>query len=136
MVKQGILFSIGGIIYYTIEILYRDYSSWQKILVGGLCFILIGLINEFLSWRSPLWLQSIIATIIVTVVEFASGLILNVWLGLGIWEYSQLPFNLQGQICLYYSLVWLVLSVIAIVLDDWLRYWLFGEDRPKYKVLK
>lgn len=135
MVEHSILFTIGGLIYYCIELLYRGYSSWQIIIVGGLCFVFIGLINKFLSWQTPLWLQSIIATIIVTVVEYVSGLILNVWLGLGIWDYSQLPFNLWGQICLYYSLAWLVLSVIAIVLDDWLRYWLFGEDRPKYKLL-
>ena len=133
MVKHSILFVIGGLIYYCLELLYRGFSSWQIIIVGGLCFVIIGLINELFLWSMPLWVQSIIATIAVTAVEYTSGLILNVWLGLCVWDYSHLPFNLNGQICLYFSSVWLILSVVAIVFDDWLRYWLFNEDRPKYK---
>lgn len=133
MVKHSILFTIGGFIYYCMELIYREFSSWQIIIIGGLCFVTIGLINELFTWSMPLWIQSIIATIVVTIVEYTSGLILNLWLGLGVWDYSHLPFNLHGQICLYFSAVWLVLSIIAIVLDDWLRYWLFKEDRPKYK---
>ena len=135
MVKHSVLFAIGGLVYYCIELIYRGYSSWQMIIVGGLCFVLIGLINEFLSWSTPLWLQSIIATITVTTVEYVSGLILNLWLDLHIWDYSNLPFNIHGQICLYFSLTWLALSIVAIVFDDWLRYWLFGEAKPKYKLL-
>jgi uncharacterized membrane protein len=135
VVKHGILFNIGGFVYYYLELLYRGHSTWQMIAVGGLCFVLVGLINELFPWSMPLWLQSIIATVVVTTTEYISGLLLNMWLKLGIWDYSQLPFNLYGQICLYYSLTWLALSLVAIILDDLLRYWLFGEDRPKYKVL-
>ena len=105
------------------------------LIVGGICFVLIGLINELFTWEMPLWLQCVISSVMVTVVEYISGLILNVWLGLGIWDYSKLPYNLHGQICLYYSIVWLVLSVVAIILDDYLRYWLFGEDKPKYRLI-
>ena len=43
-----------------------------------------------------------------------------------------MPFNLLGQICLPFTLLWVALSIVAVVLDDWLRYWLFGEDRPTY----
>ncbi len=134
-IKHILLFAIGGVIYYCIELLWRGHSAWQMIVVGGLCFVGIGLINEVYPWTMPLWLQSIIATGIVTAVEFVSGLILNVWLGLKIWDYSNLPFNLYGQVCLYFSLAWLVLSPIAIVLDDWLRYWMFEEDKPKYRLI-
>lgn len=135
MVKHSILFSIGGLLYYLIELLYRGHSAWPMLIVGGICFVLIGLINELFTWEMPLWLQCVISSVMVTVVEYISGLILNVWLGLGIWDYSKLPYNLHGQICLYYSIVWLVLSVVAIILDDYLRYWLFGEDKPKYRLI-
>ena len=103
-------------------------------LVGGLCFVLVGLINEFMSWDIPLWLQGIIGASIITVLEFISGLILNVWLGLGIWDYSQMSFNLLGQICLPFSLAWFLLSIAAVILDDWLRYWFFGEEYPHYRL--
>lgn len=105
-------------------------------IVGGICFVLIGLINEYLSFDTPLWKQQLIAAVIVTLIEFFSGLILNVWLHMNIWDYSSLPFNLLGQICLEYSLMWILLSLPAILLDDWLRWWLFGEEKPHYKIVQ
>lgn len=129
------LFAIGGLIYYLIEIMWRGYSHISMFILGGICFVLIGLINEYLSFKTPLWKQQLIATAIVTGIELITGLILNVWLQLGIWDYSNLPFNLFGQICLQYSILWFLLSLLAIVLDDWLRYWLFDEEKPHYKIM-
>lgn len=123
---------VGGLIYYGIEVAWRGYSHWTMALVGGVCFILVGGINEFFPWTMPLALQGLIGSAIVTAVELIAGLVLNVWLGLGIWDYSNLPLNFMGQICLPFSLLWILLSVVAVVLDDWLRYWLFGEERPHY----
>ena len=133
--KLSALGFIGGTTYYMIEIMYRGYSHWTMGLLGAFCFIFIGLINEYLSWDTPLWLQGLIGSGIVTTLEFIFGCVLNLWLGLGIWNYSLLPINILGQICLPFSLIWVVLSIIAIILDDWLRYWLFKEDKPKYKWL-
>ncbi|MDR1116839.1 MAG: putative ABC transporter permease [Oscillospiraceae bacterium] len=126
------LFLFGGIIYYCIEIIWRGHSTFSMFVVGGLCFVLIGAINNYFPWHLGLVQQALISCVIVTVIEFISGLILNVWLGLGVWDYSRLPFNLMGQICLLYTVLWIPLSVFAIFLDDWLRHWLFGEDRPRY----
>ncbi|WP_313559081.1 putative ABC transporter permease [Ruminiclostridium cellobioparum] len=135
IVKHICLFTIGGVIYYLFELLWRGHSVWQMVIVGGMCFVVIGLINEVYPWTMPLWLQSTIATGTVTAIELVSGLILNVWLGLRIWDYSNLPFNLYGQVCLYFSLLWLVLSPVAIILDDWLRHWMFEEEKPKYRLI-
>lgn len=129
------LFAIGGLMYYLIEILWRGYSHVSMFIVGGICFILIGLINEHLSFEIPLWKQQLTAALIVTGIEFIAGLVLNVWLQLNIWDYSNLPFNLLGQICLEYSILWFLLSLPAIILDDWLRWWLFGEEKPHYKFM-
>ena len=65
--------------------------------------------------------------------EFAAGCVLNLWLGLGVWDYTDMPFNLMGQICLPFSAVWIVVSAAAILLDDWLRWRLYGEDKPHYR---
>lgn len=100
--------------------------------LGGLSFVLIGLINEHFSWDLSIWIQCLIGCIIITALEYVFGLVLNVWLGLGIWDYSNQPFNLQGQICLQFSLVWYILSGGAIFLDDVLRYALFDEEMPHY----
>jgi uncharacterized membrane protein len=105
------------------------------IAVGGLCFVLIGLINEgILGWDMPLLLQMTIAAAIVTGVELAAGLVLIVWLGLGIWDYSDLPGNLWGQIAPQFFIVWWFLSLAGILLDDYIRYWFFAEQKPKYRL--
>lgn len=52
--------------------------------------------------------------------------------GWNVWDYSDQPFNLLGQICLSYTLLWIPLSAVAIVLDDFLRCLLFGEEWPRY----
>lgn len=127
-----ILICIGGLLYILIEILFRGHSHWTMFCVGGLCFWLIGLLNEILPWEMLLWKQGIVGAVIVTTVEFISGCIINLWLGWNVWDYSDMPFNLLGQICLPFSIAWIGLSAVAIVIDDYLRYWLFGEEKPHY----
>ena len=47
-----------------------------------------------------------------------------------------MPLNYKGQICLPFSILWIFVSIAAVVLDDWLRYWLFGEERPHYTLFR
>ena len=132
ILKHAVLALCGGCVYFLIEMAWRGHSHWTMAVLGGVCFVLIGDINEFIPWNMPLVLQGAIGSGIVTLLELVSGIILNLWLGLGIWDYSNMPFNFLGQICLPFSLLWVALSVVAVILDDGLRYWLFGEDRPTY----
>ena len=132
--KYYALWLVGGIIYYIIELIGRGHSHWSMFILGGLCFIALGLINEVISWHMPLTLQMLIGAGIITVLELITGLIVNKWLGLGVWDYSKLPFNLWGQICLHFTVIWYFLSVVGIVLDDYLRYWFCGEDKPHYTI--
>lgn len=128
-----VLFLIGGTIYYAIEILWRGHSTWQMILVGGICFLFCGSVNEFLNWDMLIWKQMLICSIGITAIEFLAGYILNIVLQLGIWDYSRVPLNILGQICLPFSLAWYILSLPAIILDDYMRYWMFKEEKPKYR---
>lgn len=138
LLKTGVLFGIGGTVYLLIEIIWRAFRNsththWTMFLLGGLCFIAIGAINEYLPWETPFWLQAVTGACIVLMLEFIFGCILNLWLGLNIWDYSNLPFNVLGQICLPFAFAWVFLSGIAIVFDDYLRYWLFNEEKPRYQ---
>lgn len=134
IIKELILFCVGGMAYNVIEVLYRGYTHWTMFVVGGLCFILIGLINETLSWETALWKQMLIGGTVITVVEFVTGCVVNLWLGWNIWDYSQLPLNILGQICMPFYFVWVLLSLVGIVLDDMIRWKCFGEDKPRYKI--
>ena len=125
----------GGVIYYFIELAYRGYSHYTMILVGGLCFVCIGLLNELYTYKMSLIKQMIISCVIVTVIELIAGAILNILLKLKIWDYSNLKFNLFGQISLRTSIIWFFLALPAIYLDDYLRYWMFKEEKPQYKFM-
>lgn len=129
-----ILSSIGGLLYVLCELVFRGYSHWTMFLVGGICFWMIGLINEVIPWKMPLWEQCLIGSFIITAVEFLSGCVINLWLGWDVWDYSNLPFNVLGQVCLPFMALWFFLSAVGIVLDDYLRYWLFSEEKPHYKL--
>lgn len=130
--KIFILFLIGGFIYVAIELGFRGHSHWTMFLLGGLCFILIGSLNNYIPWEMSIIKQGVIGALIVTSLEFIFGLVLNLYLNLGIWDYSNMPFNILGQICLPFSIAWFFLSLVAIFVDDWLRYILFKEEKPHY----
>lgn len=132
LIKAAALFLIGGFLYILIELLYRGYSHWSMFLVGGLMFLAVGRINEVLPWETPLCLQALIGGTMILFVELVSGMILNVWLEWGIWDYSNLPFNVLGQICLPFWAAWIALSVPIILLDDFLCWKMFGGKKPHY----
>lgn len=120
---ETVLFFIGGWIYTGMELIWRGRTHWSMFILGGLCFVLVGLINEHhYKWNQSLILQSIIGAVLITALEFLTGCIVNLWLKWNVWDYSNLPFNLLGQICLYFFLLWIPMSTLCIVLDDWIRY--------------
>ena len=95
-------------------------------LAGGLCFWLIGLLDEV--WPgAPMSVQMVLGTWIIVCAEFAVGMIVNRLMGLGVWDYSAQPHNLLGQVCLPFAAVWTGLAGAAVILDDLLRLALFGE---------
>jgi uncharacterized membrane protein len=132
--KFSFLFLLGGLIYYTIEVLYRGYSHPSMYILGGICFICIGELNEFHNSNLSLISQMLISAIIITILELVTGLIVNKWLKLNVWDYSNLAYNLIGQISLVSTNAWFFLSLPAILLDDWLRYHFFNEEKPHYKI--
>ena len=134
MYKYMTLLLIGGGLYVLVELIWRGRSHWTMFVLGGLCFIGIGLINEIIPWDMPLWQQIIIGACIVTALEFLTGCIVNLWLGWAVWDYSMLPGNVFGQICPQFFLLGLPVALIAIVLDDWLRYWWWAEEHPRYNI--
>lgn len=131
--KATVLFLVGAVLYASIEFLWRGHTHWTMAVLGGLLFLLLGGLNNWIPWEMPLLWQIVTGTVVVTAAEFVAGCILNLWLGLGIWDYSRLPGNILGQICPQFTLAWAGLSLVAIVLDDYIRHWLWDEEPPHYK---
>ena len=132
--KYSVVALIGGVIYGALELIGRGYAHWSMVLLGGLCFVAVGLLNEVIPWEMPLTVQMLCGCLIVTVLEFTCGCVVNIALGWNVWDYSDEWGNLIGQICPKYSVLWYFISLAAILLDDWLRYWFFGEEKPHYKL--
>ena len=128
-----ILFVIGGLIYILIELVARGRTHWTMFIVGGLAFFLIGFINEKYK-KMPLAKQMLIGTLVITALEFTCGCIVNLWLGWNVWDYSNMPLNLLGQICMPFTILWFFLSAVGIILDDYIRHLLWNEAIPKYKL--
>lgn len=132
ILKCFVLFLIGGALYCCLEVLWRGYTHWTMAVVGGFCFIVIGGLNNYIPWEMKIWKQGIVGAVFVTAMELVVGVPLNLFMGLGIWDYSQVPFNFLGQICLPFTVLWFFLSILCIFVDDWLRHILFKEEKPKY----
>ena len=128
------LFLIGGFLYCCIEVIARGFSHISMLIAGGLAFVLIGNLNKTRKDMSLIG-QMFISMIIITFIELFTGIIVNKIMGLDVWDYSNLPYNFQGQICLLFMNIWLFLSAFAIILDDYIRYYFMGEDKPSYKIL-
>lgn len=128
-IKNLIIFLLGGALYVCIELLWRGHSHISMFFVGGLCFLLIGLQNP----RRSVLRQMLRGTALITGLELLSGLLLNRLLGLHVWDYSHLPLNLCGQICLPFCLLWFPLSGLALLAEDWLRHLLFRAPLPHYR---
>lgn len=135
LIKYLFLFLVGGFTYFYMEILYRGYSHFSMIICGGFALILCGSLNQSSRFHPSLVTQVFLSMLIITALEFITGYIVNIRLGLHVWDYSQMPYNFMGQICLAFSLLWLVLSPACIFIDDLIRWIIFDENRPHYKLL-
>ena len=121
-----LLFSIGAALYPLLELLYRRRTHWTMALAGGLCFLSICSVNHLLP-DAPLWLKCLVCAAAVTVIEFMIGCVVNLKFHLGVWNYSHMPLNLLGQICLPFSVVWFVLSLPAMRLGELLEHLFSGQ---------
>ena len=140
-VLSMLLWTWGGTVYYLLEVAYKSLTghperiSWTMLALAVVLCVPVERCGAELPWEYPLWLQALCCAILVTAVEFVSGLVLNVWLGLDIWDYSDLPFNFMGQICLQFFFVWWGLCFVFIPVFDWMRWTVEGREQPHYTMI-
>ena len=75
--------------------------------------------------RQPLWQQALMGGLAITGIEYGIGRIWN--RRYRIWDYRRMPLNVQGQICLPFSLLWIPVSLGAMGLHTVLKRRLFLE---------
>ena len=100
-----------------LEILWRGHSHWSMSIAGGLCFLCICIVNRFFQKRG-LCLKCLCCALSITIIEFVIGCMVNLMWDMHVWDYSALPFNVLGQICLPFFAVWFALSIPALKLGS------------------
>ena len=128
------IFSIGACGYGLLEILWRGYTHWSMLGAGGLSFLGLSAIqNRMRSFG--LVTKAIIGSGLITAIEFVFGVIFNIVLKKNVWDYSRLPFQLFGQICLPFMIIFSGLCVLGILISSQLAHWFYKEEKPHYHIL-
>lgn len=139
VIEYMTVYMFGAASYGIIETIWRgEFTHWSMPLLGGACFLSMYIIAVFS--RDSLCQKWIMCTAVITTLEFLAGLLVNRMLGWDIWDYSGMPGNVMGQICLKYSFFWLALSVPCVSFCIYIREKAFGRkssapraDQPRLK---
>lgn len=118
--ELSLIFLIGGLGYGLLEIIFRGYTHWTMLLTGGICFLLFYIVNFILKTDS-LIVRCLIATLIITTLEFIVGYIVNIIFKLNVWDYSNRVLNFMGQICLLYSGIWFSMGVPMTLISNYIK---------------
>ena len=125
--KQAVLFYLGGCAYMGLELLWRGRSHGSMFIAGGACFLLIGQLNQ-VQPRLPLPLRAVTGAGIVTMVELGMGLLCN--RNFEVWDYRDRAGNFLGQICPIFTVLWIPVSLAALLLHNFLLQHMDGiKDR-------
>lgn len=140
------LFFIGSVFGWVLELLYRNLTQRNKKWVNpgfctgpylpiygfGLCAMyLLASLEQYEAIRDPFWNKAMLfgaMALGMTLIEYVAGVFCLKFLKVRLWDYSNLPGNIQGIICPQFSAAWAVLGAVYYflihphILDglDWL----------------
>lgn len=115
----AMMFLTGSMTYTAVELLWRGHSHWTMTVTGGACVLLIHAANVRMK-KASIATRCLAGGCIITGVELAVGCVVNLLLGWDVWDYSSMPLDLLGQICLPYSICWTALSLPCVMLSNWM----------------
>lgn len=130
-----IIYSVAG---YIIETLYGMitkgvWESRQSFLYGPFCgiyglgaVVMILCLHKFPKKYNVLFIGGFI---VGSIVEYAISLFGEIVLGVKWWDYSNMPLNINGRICVYFSVFWGFLGMYLIIslnpkvdkIIDWIK---------------
>ena len=108
--ERALMFLLGYFIYSLIEILARGYTHWTMAVVGGTVLIFMYDVN--LRLEAPLWQRCLLGALFITAMEFTVGVIDNLVLRWGVWDYTTVPLNVLGQICPAFTGIWFAICFL------------------------
>ncbi len=128
--KPITIFLTGALIYSLVEIAFRGFTHWTMAVTGGIIFSVLYRLNSGLI-NTPLWAKCLLGSVIITSFEFTVGVIVNIILHWNVWDYSAVPLNLLGQVCLPFTALWFLICIPAYLLCFFLRKRLNKDKSPR-----
>ncbi len=110
ILKNTGIFLFGAIGYGLCEIIFRGYTHPSMLVAGGVCFCRI-CHTEKKYFSLSRYLRSFSSAVFITSIELIFGCVFNLILKQSVWDYSDLPFNFMGQICLRFFVIWFALCL-------------------------
>ena len=118
--NYGMAFAAGSFLYTLLEIAWRGYTHWSMTLTGGLCLTVLYMWTDVLASK-PAPVKWLVGALSITAIEFLVGCVVNILLKQNVWDYSSLRFNILGQVCLPFSVLWYFVSIPAFMLCDLIK---------------
>ena len=133
--KYLFIFAFMSIIGWILEVLYRSFISKKFINpglmlgcslpvygVGGIILNLLADIKIVNNIYFNYFILSLIAMVLLTLIEYVGGVLLEKIFKIKLWDYSKYKYNLKGLICLRMSIIWGIVSLIYfVVLNNFLN---------------
>ncbi|MBR3421730.1 MAG: hypothetical protein IKG98_06675 [Ruminococcus sp.] len=108
------VFLMGFFLYAFVEVTGRGYTHWTMCITGGIVLLVIYTLSN--RPATSLIRTCLLGTAAITLIEFAVGVFDNIIMGWEVWDYSDIPLNILGQVCPLFSLLWFVLCIPAYYL--------------------
>jgi uncharacterized protein len=118
-----LFFMVYAFIGWIIEVLYRSYNQKKFVNAGFLHGFFVPLYGfagiSIVSFDKVIvdenvFLKLFLFGTIVTVIEYLTGYLSEKLFKLKLWDYSDSKFNLHGRICLSFSILWAIFTIIFI----------------------
>ena len=139
-----VLFAFYAFLGWLLEVAYRSYKNKRFINAGFLfgpflpiyaagAFFVLALDHLLQIW--PWFLRFLVFAAAVTALEYLVGFFSEKLFKLKLWDYSENRFNIQGRVCLRFSLLWAALVLIfVLVIHPAVLGWTDGLDEGFLKV--
>ena len=132
MLKRNLyLFIIGACGYAIIELLWRSRTHVTMAIAGGISLIFFSLIEKRFSEKNVIF-RATLSALTVSFIELCIGIVFNLSYSMKIWDYSDQPLNLFGQVCPLFTVLWGLIFVLVLPIIRLLnRYF----DKESYRVI-
>lgn len=130
LLSLAFLFFIGSLSGWVLEVVFRNLKRKNKKWINpgfctgpyvplygvGLCILyLLASLEKYNLIENPFWNKAVLfmtMAVAMTAIEYIAGIVCLKIAKVRLWDYSNLPGNIQGIICPQFSLIWAAFGAV------------------------